>query len=263
MKAINVGIVKAVITRNMSKDFLSEGKINESKEKASKFLNVITKSPLLQLEHKVFNRLENKEISNDMAATRYIDNNLSLFEGFTQDQLINERNKLKTFIDESIALIDDEKYDFYVALGNLISETLDKKNPDVDLIHESFTVVLNHVKKEKEIIEEQETAIEIPKEFDGEKLIEVALTKFSEKYNSLTEQDMKLIKKIVLSDDLGKKNLFESLRDENIHLLKNTKNDGLEDKIVETVNRIEKMEFKNENAMKDIMSLHELKTNLI
>jgi hypothetical protein len=260
MKAINIGIVKAIISHKMGDDFLTEGKVNNSKNDAKKLLNIVKDSPVLQLEFKVFDRLENKTISSDIAATRYIDNNLSLFEGYSQKEIETEHQKLKDFVDENVAFVDQEKYELYKSIGSLISETLNKTNPDVDLIHESFTTVLNHIKKEKEINEEK--TIDFPKEIDSERLIEHALNKFTKKYESLNEEDLKLIKNIVLSSEDGRKSLFETLKTDNISLLKSTQKDGMEDKIHETIDKINKMEFNNETSIKDIMSLHELKSNM-
>jgi hypothetical protein len=260
MKAINIGIVKAIISQKMGDDFLTEGKVNNSKNDAKKLLNIVKNSPVLQLEFKVFDRLENKTISSDIAATRYIDNNLSLFENYSQEEIETEHQKLKNFVDESVAFVDQEKYELYKSIGSLISETLNKKNPDVDLIHESFTTVLGHIKKEKPIVEEK--TIELPTEIDGERLIEHALDKFTKKYESLNEEDLRLIKNIVLSSKDGRKSLFESLKTDNISLLESTQKDGMEDKIHETIDRINKMQFNNETSIKDIMSLHELKSNM-
>ena len=224
-------------------------------------MNIVKNSPFLQLEYKVFDRLENKNIPNDIGATRYIDNNLSLFEGYSKEQIDREHNKIKHFIDESVALVDNEKYNLYVAIGNLIYETLDKSNPDVDLIHDSFTTVLNHIKKDK-IVKEEKT-IELPKEINGERLIEVALDKFYKKYENLSESEVDLIKTIVTSKDSERKFMFEGLKNENISLLEGSKKDGIEDKIHETIDKIKKMEYKDDSSIKDILSLHTLKTNMV
>lgn len=260
MKATNIGIVKAIIAKKMSTDFLTEN-YNRSKSEANEFVNIIKNSPLLQLEFKVFNRLENKYISNDISATRYIDNNISLFEGYTQKDIDDEHNKINKFIDENVDLVESDKYDLYNAMNSLIYETLNKTNPDVDLIHDSFTTVLNHVKKEKLIKEEK--SFELPKGINGQKLIEVALDKFSKKYESLDESDIKFIKTIVLSQENERKSIFEELKNENISLLGQTKKDGIEDKIHETISRINAMDFKNDSSIKDIMSLHELKKGML
>lgn len=258
MKAINIGIVKAIISQKMSGDYLTEGSINDIR-KPSMFLDIVKDSPLLQLEHKVFERLENKTITNDIGATRYIDNNLSLFESYSKENLEVEHSKLKRFVDDTA--IDAEKANLYEAIGNLISETLDKTNPDVDLIHDSFTTVLNHIKEEKIVVEHK--LVEIPKEMNGDALIETALSKFTEKYEALEEADVKLIKSIVMSDEENKQSLFESLRTENISLLKETKKEGIEDKIHETIDKINKMEYSEESSFKNIISLHQLKKDLV
>ena len=63
MKAINIGIVKAVITKKMSNNFLSEGNVDVSKNDATKLVDIVKNSPLLQLEYKVYDRLEKKQHS--------------------------------------------------------------------------------------------------------------------------------------------------------------------------------------------------------
>lgn len=262
MKATNIGIVKAIVSKKLSNDFLLEGKFDNSKKIAKDFLDIVKESPLLQLEFKVYDRLENKTITNDISATRYIDNNLNLFEEYKKEDFDKEHQKLKDFVDENVAFIPNDKYELYVAINNLIYESTNKKNPDVDIIHESFTTVLNYVKKEKEIIKEEEK-LNLPEGIDSEKLIEIALNKFSVRYNSLDESDIKLIKELVLSDSNNKKNIFESLKIENVSKLENTDKKGIEDKIHETIDKIKKMEYSEKESIKNIMSLHELKKNLI
>lgn len=259
MKAINIGVVKAVIAKKLSTDFINEG-YNGSKALAGEFINIIKESPILQLEFKIYDRFENKTISSDIAATRYIDNNLSLFEGYSQEDINTEHHKIKDFVDESVAYIDKEKYELYNAIESLISETLNKTNPDVDLIHESFTKVLGHIKKDKTIAEEK--TIELPKDVDGEKLIEHALNKFEEKYNDLNESEIDFIKSVVMSKESERKFIFENLKNENITLLEETKKDGIEDKIHETINKINGMEYSKDSSIKDIISLRELNLNI-
>lgn len=262
MKATNIGIIKAIVSMKMSSDFLTEGNIKNSRTDVSKFLKIVKDSPLLQLEHKVYDRLEKKTISTDIGATRYIDSNISLFESYTQEELNIEHIKIKDFLDENVTMIENKKYNLYIAIGNLIYETLNKTNPDVDLIHDSFTTVLNHIKEEKIIIEEKQ--IEIPKEINGNNLIEVALNKFSEKYKSLSKSEIHLIKMVVTSKEDERKIMFEELKNENISLLEGTEsNEGMEDKIHETIDKINKMKYNEDSSIKNIINLHQLKKDLV
>lgn len=261
MKATNIGIVKAVISKKMSDNFINEGNVDKSKTNAAKFLDIVSNSPILQLEFKVYDRLENQTISNDISATRYIDNNLSLFENYSQEDLDKEHDKIKHFIDETVSLIDTNKYNLYESIGSLIYETLNKNNPDVDLIHESFTVVLSHLKEEKEV-KKVEDKVVIPEGVDSERLIGVALNTFSKKYEALGESDISLIKNIVMADEKERKFMFEGLKNENVALLEGTEKNGMEDKIHETIDRIKKMEYKDDSSIKNILSLHQLKSDL-
>jgi hypothetical protein len=211
----------------------------------------------------VFSNLENKTISNDIAATRYIDNNIMLFEEYSQEDINKEHNKLKNFIDETVVYIDNQQYDLYAAIGNLIYESLNKKNPNVDLIHESFVIVLENMKKDKtkEVIKE-EKSFDLPKEIDSELLIEHAFNKYKEKYSTLTESETELVKKLAFSLPQERKKMFENLKKENISILESTDKTGIEDKIHGSIDKIQKMPYNESTVIKDIMSLYELKNNI-
>ena len=149
MKLINVGVANLYISDKLKMSYFDSDYINESKKSANEFLEVIKNSPILTLEFKIFNNIENKEIDNDLVATRYIDNNIKLFEIFTVDEINNEHKKLSKFINKKIKL-DEEKVKLYNSITNLIIESVsDTENIDVDQIHESFTHVLTHIKKDK------------------------------------------------------------------------------------------------------------------
>jgi len=259
MSIINIGIVKSIISKKMSIDYLNEGKFTSSKNLAHNFLKTVENNPLLQLEFKVFDRLENRHISDDFSATRYIDTNLNLFEGYSKEDIDNAHQELKPFFDNE--QINESKVKLFNAISSLIYESVDKKYPNVDILHDSFITVLNHLKEEKEI--KLEELISIPKEINGDKLVETALNKFTKKYESLEKDDFNFIKKLIEATEEEKKNLFESFKNENLSKLNKMDKNGIEDKINETINKINKMEFSGENSIKNIIDLRELNKDLI
>jgi hypothetical protein len=261
MKSINIGIVNLVVSKKLKDAYFSNSLIEESKQLTNSFFNVVKNSPILQLEFKVFSNIENKHIENDLVATRYIDNNIKLFEVYTLDEVEKEHKKLKPFLTEDIQ-VDDSKVQLYIAIGNLIKESLNNYDVvDVDNIHESFETVLNHVKNTKQAIVE----VVEPTDLVNEDVIEIAINKFNAKYESLSEDDKKLLKTLIVSDDKAKENLLETYKNENITILENVNEDSsvVKDRIANTIKTLKEMKFKTESVDDDIIRLHELKKDLL
>ena len=261
MKSINIGIVNLVVSKKLKDAYFSNTLIEESKQLTNSFFSVVKNSPILQLEFKVFSNIENKHIENDLVATRYIDNNIKLFEVYTLDELEKEHQKLKSFLSEDIQ-VDDSKVELYIAVGNLIKESLSNYDMvDVDKIHESFEMVLNHIKNTKQTI----TEIVEPVEFVNEDVIEIAIDKFNTKYDSLSEDDRSLLKTLIKSDDKAKENLLESYKNEDISMLESAheENPIVKERVASTVRTLKEMKFNSESVDDDIIRLHELKKDLL
>ena len=258
MKSINIGIVNLIVSKKLKDAYFSNALIEESKQLTSEFFTVVRNSPILQLEFKVFNNIENKHIENDLIATRYIDNNIKLFEVWTLREIEAEHEKLKTFLTEEV-LVDDDKVKLYVAIGNLIRESLCNSDEiDVDDIHESFTLVLNHVKNPKKSLLENVDVEEI-----NEDVIEIAINKFNEKYESLTEEDRTLFQKLIKSNEEQKQELLEEYRTEDLLILEGVNKDTVKENITKAIQKIKEMKFNPQTVDDDIISLHELKKGLL
>jgi hypothetical protein len=255
MKKINVGIANLFVSNQLKESYFNGSELNETKKVAKSLLEIIKESPILQLEFKIFNNIENKHIENDVLATRYIDNNIKLFETYTIDELENEHKKLIKFIKED-QISDNNKVKLYESVFNLIEESLKTYDEvDVDKIHESFNVVLEHIKKDKtknNIIESENI---------NEDIIELAINRFNEKYSNLDEQDIDLFKKLVSYSDDEKLKLFEDFKINNISLIESL--DLEEDKKIKTIKKINEMVFDITEIDNNIIKLHELKKELI
>jgi hypothetical protein len=258
MKSINIGIVNLVVSKKLKDAYFSNSLIEESKEITNDFFNVVKNSPILQLEFKVFNNIENKHIENDLVATRYIDNNIKLFEVWTLQEVEKEHEKLKPFLTEDIQ-VDDNKVQLYIAIGNLIKESLSNYDiVDVDNIHESFTLVLDHVKNTKQSLTES-----IDTDIINEDVIEIAVNKFNTRYESLIDGDKSLLQKLIRYDNKEKANLLEEYRNEDLKLLENIDREAVNDVTIKAVQKIKELKFNPQTADDDIIGLHELKKDLL
>lgn len=258
MKKTNIGVANLVISNKLKDSYFNNKLSEESKKLTTDFFNVIKNSPVLQLEFKIFNNLENKNIENDLAATRYIDSNIKLFEVYTTSEIINEHKKLNRFLNEGIEL-DSDRIKLYEAIDNLIMESIkDNDSIDIDCIHESFTTVLNHIKSPKKQLNESDETKLI-----NEDVIEIAVNKFNDKYETLNEIDKNLLKKLIKSNDGEKEKLLENYKNENLIILERVSNNNIEDKISKTIQKIREMSYNSKTIDDDIISLHELKKDLI
>jgi hypothetical protein len=257
MKNVNIGIVNLMVSNKLKNSYFSNNLIEESKKATFDFFGVVKSSPILQLEFNVFNNIENKHIENDLAATRYIDSNIKLFEVYTIAEIDKEREKLIPFISESELLVDNKRVELYTAIDKLITESLnDYNNVDVDSIHESFTVVLNHVKSPKNTHDEKVEMI-------NEEVIEIAVNKFNEKYDSLNEDDKNLLQKLIKSTDKEKEELLETYKTESLVILEGLNKEAVKDNVTKAIQKIKEMKYNREKVDDDIISLHELKKELL
>lgn len=254
---VNIGVVNRVISKSLNDHYLNEGSINEVKNVTSDLLNVIKNSPILQLEFKVFNNIEKKHIDSDVLAPRYIDKNIQLFEVYTLEELNEEHEKLMPFINENEIDRNDEMLRLYESIQTLIEESLKiSDNVDVDLIHESFNYVLEHIKKPK--------TNEVTEEFEGinEQVIEIAINNFNEKYGNMTSEEVELFKNLVESSTDEKEVIFEAYKNDNLKLLNSLQLETANNKISQSINKINEMKFNPEECDNDIISLFELKRGL-
>jgi hypothetical protein len=257
MKNINIGIVNLVVSNKLKDAYFSNSLIEESKQITDDFFKVVKDSPILQLEFKVFNNLETKHIENDLAATRYIDNNIKLFEVYTLNEIEREHGKLKSFLTEDVH-VDEYRIRLYVAIDNLIKESLSNyDNVDVDNIHESFEVVLSHIKKSKATIDHTDSKM------INEDVIKIAVDKFNEKYESLSEDDRSLLQTLIKSNLQEKETLLEEIKNENLSILEGLNKGAVKDNISKAIQKIKEMMFDPKKVDDDILSLYELKKELL
>ena len=252
----NIGLVNLMVSTQLKDAYFNNNLIAETKQSATELLNVVKESPILQLEFKVFDSIERKHIDNENLAMRYVDENVKLFEVYTIEEIEAEHNKLDSFLNESVEL-DKNRAKLYESIFTLIRESLlDKEDINVDNIHESFNHVLSHVMKPKkeEIVDFAENL--------NEEVIEIAVSKFNEKYKEMSLEETELFNKLVKSDDDGKKELFEQFKNENLELLNSLNESNTSAKIRKSVDKLNEMSFNAESANDDIINLFELKKGL-
>jgi hypothetical protein len=259
MENVNIGIANLIISNKLKESYFNDNLIEESKKVAFDFFDVVKKSPVLQLEFKVYNNIENKHIENELFAKEYVDNNIKLFEVYTIEEIEAERQKLNPFIKEDIIPIDDEKVKLYSAIDTLIMESLKLSDDvDVDAIHESFTLVFNHIKSPKKALLEN-----LDVEPLNEDVIEIAVSKFNQKYASLDEGDKDLLKILIKATNKEKQELLETYKTETLEILEGIDKKNVQDNIAKAIQKIKEMVYNQKNVDDNIIGLHDFKKELL
>jgi len=237
----NFGKIKAI----QSEKYLNE----TSADTISKFMNIIKNSNKLQKEFKIYKSLENAHIPSEILAMKHIDRNVSNMTILHESDL----DKIQEFNEDVVIDADREK--LYESIHILLHD----ENPDK--IHEAYVHVLKHIQNNKPIVEEKE--IEYPKGVDRDIILEMAVTKFNERYTSMDENEKELFKTLSTASYTEKKELFESLKNETIELTNEGDNNGIEDKINEAIDSINKINFDEETANNSIIKLTNYKNYLV
>lgn len=221
----NIGIINYLITNKLKISYFDDNLLKESKDIVSNFISILNESPLLQLEYKTYNNLITKNITDENKAMRYIDNNIKLFECFTLNEINTERNKLQQYnIDFEI---NKKTLNLYESIDTLITESVKLPHEvDVDKLHESFTLVLNHLMRS----EINENNISINDILINDDVIEIAIDKYNEKYSILEGEERDLLLKLIKSNKNEKNQLLESIKNDVLFKLNEVQVNNLDEK---------------------------------
>lgn len=259
MESTNIGVINLIISNKLRNSYFNNNLIDESKNMVREFFEAVKNSPILTLEFKIFSNIENKHIENELLASRYIDNNVKLFEIYTISEIEKEHKKLDPFVLTENVELNPDKVKLYKSIMTLINESLfDYEEISVDNIHESFDHVLNYIKKPKEkngLIEGFENI--------NDDIIDIAIIKFNEKYKILSENDRDLLKKLTKYDGNEKEILLKEYKKETLSLLEDVEKDKIEDKVAKTIEKINEMSYQEDSIADNIIGLYELKKGLL
>jgi TRAP-type C4-dicarboxylate transport system substrate-binding protein len=100
----------------------------------------------------------------------------------------------------------------------------------------------------------------------NEDVIEIAINKFNDKYESLNESDKILLKKLIKADKKEKTTILEEYKTECLAILEGVGNDDAEEKklkIANAIRKIKEMKYNKNTINDDIIGLHEFKKELL
>lgn len=247
--------------KNAFNNILVEGllkKDDTKKELFKKYVKTVKENEILKTQFLVYSNIETKYEPNVHIATDFVKENIELFSKFDKKSISDANLNLAEPIlfEQSDSKYVDEK--LHDAISTLIST---KKTPtNIDSILESQHYVVNYIMNNK--VAENIEKVELPNSMISTILVD----RYNEKYNSLDENDRKVLKVINDSNDDQRKEVYSNTLRECIDLIDiKLKDADLEskDKLLRVKDKLlnDKKEI-NEEFISNISKLIELKSSL-
>lgn len=258
MDNINFGIVKNVVASKATNAMINNS-INESQEITKKFINTIKESPILMVEYEIYSNIEGKNIDSDVLATRYVENNLRMLDGWGLEEINEAHESLKEFVTESTNNLSNEKKLLYESINKLIVNN--GKALNINEEHEAIQNIVNYLKYNVTV--EEPLNENFDNEVVSDEVIERAVELFNEKYQNLSEGEQMVLNLYLNNDVAGRINLLEETKRKAKTILSSQEvNRGYDDKILETIAKIEEMEYEENTFIRNYSKLNKLLESL-
>lgn len=262
---MNFGTIKDIYAKFLVDSYINESKKSGKHKKYYKnFIKMISENQILRTQFIVYKNIENGYLPSEISASDYLKENISLFDKFSKKDIMKENEKLLSKTPSDYLFEQDytgykEKKDLYESLHNLI--TLEKKAETINTLHESFEYIKKWLTTPKEIVETKKPKV------DANKFLNIAVEKYNEKYSSLNEEEKKVLKTIMSSDNSEKENLLKDMVKESITLINNALKEyggnlEVKSKLLEAKDVVYNLEFNEETYKEDITKIYNLKMSL-
>jgi hypothetical protein len=239
---------------------LAEGLVSKdsnNKQIFKKYIKTIKENEILKTQFLVYNNIENKIEENEFKANLFLQENIALLKKFSKKDIVSANQLLvnKVSIEEGESYPNEELHE---NISKLIFT--DKTSSNIDTIVEATASIVNYMKTNK--AKEVNESIDLPSSM----ISTIMVDKYNEKYSTLDESERQILKALIDSDDVKKKEVYSVTLRECIDLIdvKLVESDlDAKDKLLRVKDKLlnDKQEV-NEDFFKNISKLVELKNSL-
>jgi hypothetical protein len=250
----NFGKIKNAFNRILAESMVS--KDGDKKVSFKQYLKKIKENDILKTQFLVYDNIEHKIEENEFKATQFVQENIELLKKFSKKDILEANLDLAKLV--SFEQDNDSNEKLYENIALLIFT--DKTAKNIDSIVEATSEIVNYIKTNKKSVVTE--SIELPTSM----LSTLMVDKYNEKYNTLDESDKKILKSLIDSDVVQKKEVYSNTLRECIDLInEKLKNSDLEtkDKLLSVKDKLlnDKQDI-NEDFEKNISKLVDLRNNL-
>ncbi len=263
---MNFGTLKDIFVERLIESYTTDDTTGKILYK--NFIKILKENDTLKTAFIVYKNLESKTIKSESNASDYLKENISFLSNLKDEVSLKEQSKkLISLLKESNIELDGLKTKkIHKSIEDLI--TIEKNVSTIDKLQESKSEVISWLMSDKDINDETNDKKYVRENIDPNKFLEIAVTKFNDKYkNSLTEEEKEILKVLREDNEDKTKELVSTLVKEtvnliNTHLETDGQNIDIKEKLLETKDVVYKMTENNGNFSNKVLKLYELKKNL-
>jgi hypothetical protein len=252
----NFGQIKEAFNEILSENITNK----KNKDLFKKYIKMLKEDKMLKTQFLVVTNIENKIESDREKATQFVKENIELFSSFDKNKLLESNKKLFSLL-EGHSYNQGFGFDITKLHADIATLIFTKRTPNnIDTIVETTGKIVDYIVNNKpKVITE---SIELPTSMISTIMVE----KYNDKYADLTEDEKKVIRVLLNSNDEDKKELYTTTVKECIELvneqLKNCSLDTKEKLLVVKERLLNDKQLIDENYTKNINKLINLKNDL-
>lgn len=251
------------ITKNIFKEFLVEKLSTKKPYDKAKFKQVIKtlkENKILKKQFNVYTNIENLVENDDVNIYEYINENMSLFNGISKNQITEANKEFNDLVNEFVGdfKVDSDKNELYEAIDFLICNRSSEGSLNKRAAKKIY--IKEYVKANK-IIEKSTT-----EPVSLNMLSKIMVDKFNRKYESLDESEKLMIKSLMENTSEAKLSAFKAMVNECVGVvdsLMEDADDDLKTKLSLTKVKLNEMTFDESNFTDSMSKLVSLKNNLM
>ena len=249
----NFGYIKDTFNNILSESILTKN--NEGKKLFKKYIQALKEDSNLKREYLIYKNLTTKKFNNESDAKDYIKENINLLKNNNPSKGLK---KLNSILGEKELVNENEEIYKHI---NILRNT--KKSPNsLEKIQKSLNFFKERMLKEEIVVESKYDTVGVPPSI----LTKLAVNKFNNKYENITEEEKNIIKNILNGNDEDKEKTYTNLKNECIDIIDNrlTENSDLDlkDKLLKVKDKLLRTSFNKETFPTDIDSIYNLKNSV-
>jgi len=248
---------------------------NNSKRKIfTEYLKSLKSNKVLNVQYHVYRNIENINQTDSFKANELVKANISILREYKKEEILQENNKLIKLLGEKYKNKLELSYNKdLMNLHEKIANTISLNNipQNTNLITEGILNITECIKN-KSVLTEcscQDTVIE-----DEEKVLiptkilaDVAILKFNEEYQDLSEDQRNTLRLMVSGNEEEKKNLQQNITNECIQLIDTKYNNSntIEEKevLLKTKNKLMNTKYNPNSYLDEMVKIITLRGDLL
>ena len=251
----NFGSIRTLINRSLSDAYLNEN--SEGKDVFKKYVKLLKEDTNLKNLFFLHKNLEDTTLSSNAEAKEFIKENIEFIKLADEESLIGSISKVDSLVSGEV-----EDNVLHNAIHDLVftERTLES----LPVIYEAVNTLSTHLLKEKNRGE-----LNLQAEYeavDSDKLLELAVNKYNDRYGTLSEMERNIIRLSLLGSQV-KETAFNDIVSENLSSIDVSLIDRDEtevrEKLKKTKEKLSSMAYNEDSFVDDMFKLSALKDSAL